>query len=334
MNARDELADLIDRLESRCTDIAIALLGEPNKALSSKHELRWGRKGKIRLRLHTGHWADFSGGLVCNGRSAGDMLNLIVAVRRCSVRDAIKIGRELLGDMPAEHPRKPYRPPATSVNDVERAEKARKQALQWWGEAVPIEGTPAKIYFYNRLIEIPDDVSGRVLRYHSACPWRETRVSALLALFTSIVDNRPTGILRIALTLSGHQAFGIGASKMARGSIKDAAIKLSPDEAVTTSLCVAEGIENALAAMAYGYQPMWATGFAGGIRELSVIDGIEALTIVIDHDKRDKNGRRAGQDAARACYRRWIDAGREVRGRIPPQEGEDAADVLARRYGK
>jgi putative DNA primase/helicase len=326
----DNLADLIDRLQSRCADIAIALLGEPNKRLSSKRELRWGGHGKIRLRLHTGRWDDYSGGYVCNGKSYGDMLNLIVAVHRCGVRDAITIGRQLLGDMPTENFREPSRPPATSIDDVELAEKRRKQALQWWDDADQIEGTPAKIYFYNRLIEVPDDLSGRVLRYHPRCPWRDTKVPALLALFTSIVDDRPTGILRIALTLSGHQAFGKGNSKLARGPTKGAAIKLSPDESVSTGLCIAEGIETGLAAMAFGYLPMWAIG---GICDFPVIPGIEALTLIIDHDQPNKKGKRAGQDAANVCRQRWIDAGREVLGKIPPQPGEDAADMLARRCG-
>jgi hypothetical protein len=155
----------------------------------------------------------------------------------------------------------------------------------------------------------------------------------MLALFTSIVDNRPMAVLRTALTLSGHQAFGKGNSKLARGPIKGAVIKLSPDEAVNTGLCVAEGIENAFVGMMDGYRPMWATGFAGGIRNLPIIAGVETLTLIIDHDQPDENGKRAGQDAAHVCRQRWIDAGREVLGRIPPQPGEDAADMLARRCG-
>ena len=55
---------------------------------------------------------------------------------------------------------------------------------------------------------------------------------------------------------------------------------------------------------------------------MPVMDGIEALTVVADHDD-------AGLRAARACAERWSRAGREVRLVIPPRAGTDAADLAA-----
>ena len=42
--------------------VARELLGEPTRAFSSKHELRWGRKGSFKLRTDTGTWRDFEAG--------------------------------------------------------------------------------------------------------------------------------------------------------------------------------------------------------------------------------------------------------------------------------
>jgi hypothetical protein len=59
-----------------------------------------------------------------------------------------------------------------------------------------------------------------------------------------------------------------------------------------------------------------------------VLPGIEALTILVDNDPADNNGRRAGQDAATECWRRWKQAGREVRGFSTDIVGKDIADVV------
>ena len=46
-------------------------------------------------------------------------------------------------------------------------------------------------------------------------------------------------------------------------------------------------------------------------RNFPVLAGIDALTIVADHDKRTRR-RRAGNDAAQACTNRWVENGIEV----------------------
>jgi hypothetical protein len=56
-----------------------------------------------------------------------------------------------------------------------------------------------------------------------------------------------------------------------------------------------------------------------------------SLTILVDHDKSDQHGRRAGQKAATECARRWDAACREVVALIPTVAGEDVADVASRR---
>lgn len=57
-----------------------------------------------------------------------------------------------------------------------------------------------------------------------------------------------------------------------------------------------------------------------------VLPGIEALTLLVDHDA---NG--AGQDAAAACARRWLAAGREVIRLTPKTVGADFNDIVIKR---
>src|SRR5215212_2744933 len=69
-----ELDDIRDGLIARAEELARDLLGEPNRALSSKRELRWGSKGSMALALHgqkRGQWFDHS------ASQGGDLIALI-----------------------------------------------------------------------------------------------------------------------------------------------------------------------------------------------------------------------------------------------------------------
>lgn len=56
-----------------------------------------------------------------------------------------------------------------------------------------------------------------------------------------------------------------------------------PDDGVTTGLGIAAGIETALT-LARVFTPAWSTIDAGDLAAFTVLPGLEALTIVADHD--------------------------------------------------
>jgi hypothetical protein len=115
---------------------------------------------------------------------------------------------------------------------------------------------------------------------------------------------------------------------MTLGPIAGAAIKLSGHDEVECSLHVGEGVETVLAAMALGFKPAWALGSAGAIRAFPVLGGIDCLTIFVDHDNPDRNGRQAGHEAAWECSERWMAVRREVRCVVPRRLGADMADLV------
>jgi hypothetical protein len=259
------------------------------------------------------------------------MLELIMAVRGLRFVDAIKYGYELIGENPPEHaPRKPATPAPFKDDDASR----RASALRIWNESRDLTGTPAELYLRKtRGLELPDDVSGRVLRYHPACPFDGQRVPALVALFASLrvtnpdrwPDGEPLAIHRTALTADGRKAFA--ESKKMLGPVGDGAIKLTADPNVTEGLTIGEGIESTLAGMMRGFAPAWALGAAGRIQAFPVLPGVDALTVLVDSDT-EKRWRRAGAAAAAAVSERWTSAGREVF-RIIPNDVKDLADLAA-----
>ena len=113
---------------------------------------------------------------------------------------------------------------------------------------------------------------------------------------------------------------------MVLGPKVGAAVKLSPDDAVTMGLTIAEGIETALSGMQLGWQPAWSVVDAAGIAKFPVLSGIEALTILVDNDQSGTGQRRAIE-----CSERWTKAGREVLRVIPRRTGDDLNDIVRKK---
>jgi hypothetical protein len=208
---------------------------------------------------------------------------------------------------------------------VQRDDTTAKQrtasALQIWNHGCDIGGTLAERYLTARKLVLPEGVSGCTLRFIARCPFGAGKHHpAMVALYTGLHDDLPCAISRTALTPDGQKI-----DRKMLGPIKGTACKLTADEDVAFGLHIAEGIESGLAAMMFGLVPMWALGSAGAIAAFPVLDGIEALTILVDHDDND-----VGQRAARQCGERWTDAGCEVRCITPRIVGEDVADLVGR----
>jgi hypothetical protein len=273
----------------------------------------------------------------CRGFGGGDVIAMAQHLDGCDFATAI---RTLAGIEPGR--------PAPKLNPGRIAEAQAKaaradlddfidenekwwRAIKIWQDAVPIDGTPAETYLRAyRMLDIPDGVSGPVLRFHPACPFGRGTYPCMVALVRDVMTDEYQAIHRTALHLDGTPVKVEGATaRMALGSTKNGAIKLTDDADVTTGLTIAEGIETTLGGMMTPrwYRPAWALLSASNIGSFSVLAGIECLTILVDHDRPDKRGRRAGEAAAGECAERWAAAGREVIGIIPTAEGEDMADV-------
>src|SRR5439155_20079785 len=138
-------------------------------------------------------------------------------------------------------------------------------------------------------------VSGRVIRFHPACPFGCDGHPAMVALLRNIRTDEPQAIHRTALTPAGQKL-----DRRSLGPKTGAAIKLSDDGDVATGLTIGEGIETTIAGMMEGFRPAWAVGDAGELRRFPVLPGVEALTILVDNDASG-----TGQSNAIECSRRW-----------------------------
>ncbi|MET3411650.1 toprim domain-containing protein [Methylobacterium sp. 1030] len=215
-----------------------------------------------------------------------------------------------------------YSPPPPSGSD------RTGLALRIWREAREPAETPVARYLSRRGLDLVDDVHG-VLRFHPNCPFAGGRTPAMVALVRNIVTNQPQAIHRSALSHEGRKVEVDGKDRLALGSIRGGAVKLTPDEEVTTCLGIAEGVETALSFRRlpeFGASPVWSVLNAGGITSFPVLPGIECLWIAVDNDP-------AGRGASELCADRWRRAGREVLLVHPTGDGADLNDIPEVRHG-
>jgi putative DNA primase/helicase len=308
----------------------MALLGEPNRVLSSRRELRFRRKGSLAVVIEgskSGRWYDHEAGV------GGDLINLIQRAHGTTFRRAVAYAERFIGPVPTLRTTPVSATYALRAGDDSRGNHCRAGNL--WREAGPIEGTPAANYLeWRHTLQPALEAGDGVLRFHRNCPFGGARHPCLLALRRDIYSDEPRAIQRVALTetlmrriqrdtFKQFAEAGGKISRMALGPKTATAIKLSSDEVVTQGLTVGEGLETVLAGMANGFGPAWALGDAGNVKNFPVLGGIETLTILVDNDA---SGR--GQHAALECSARWTRAGREVLRAVPNQTGHDFNDVL------
>jgi putative DNA primase/helicase len=190
-----------------------------------------------------------------------------------------------------------------------------------WANLRPVRGTTAEQYLRARGCAIPSDDAD--IRYGELQHPSGHIGPCLLGLVTDALTREPLTLHRTWIRADGRKA-DVDPPRLLLSRHRKAGgvIRLWPESsAPKTGLAIAEGIETALA-VATVYRPTWSCIDAGNLAALPVLDGVERLLIVADHDE-------AGIRGARACARRWHAAEREVRIAMPPEQGMDAADMVA-----
>jgi CHC2 zinc finger/Toprim domain len=217
-------------------------------------------------------------------------------------------------------------PPIAPAPDLKPAQddtgkRNQHQAGEIWRERTPLHESVAMVHFEQRGIpsSLIADIDGESVGFHPSCPDGPERRPAIIELLRDIRTNEPRAIRRTFLTPSGVK---VGKAK-ALGPQGGTACKLTPHEEVIAGLTVGEGLETVLSGVLFDLRPAWALGSAGELGAFPVLDGIEALTILVDHDRSG-----TGQRQSLECSARWTAAGREVIRITPFAVGADINDVI------
>jgi len=227
----------------------------------------------------------------------------------------------------------PRRRPRQS--EPERHETLAPWGHELWGACQPIEaGCIAAQYLERRGCALPPWPRETHLRWHRDLLDRASgyRGPCLVGLVIDVETAEPINLHRTWLAPDGAGKAAIAKPRrILKGHRSRGVVRLWPDPEVALGLVVGEGIETCLAAARAGLAPVWSTLTAGGLAALPVLPGLEGLTVLVDHDRADKRGKRAGIEAARALVARYVAAGfdprRDLQVIYPPSEGADAADL-------
>jgi Toprim domain/CHC2 zinc finger len=259
----------------------------------------------------------------CRGCAiGGDVIALVRHLDGLSFKEAVRL---LTGHVPPQ--KSAHGGQGKFVGYIDRAEpKKAASGLLWkaiWAEARDPRRTLVDLYLQSRHLELPDEAAFEAIRFHPACPFGSDRFPAMICLVRNIITNEPQGVHRTALMPDGIAIKRDGKTlRMSLGPVSGGAIKIDADEDVAQGLCIAEGVETALAGRQMGLQPVWSLLSTAGIASFPMLSEIEGL-----HIFRENDANLAGAKACEACASRWRDAGRAVV-IADPASGRDLNDDL------
>lgn len=235
---------------------------------------------------------------------------------RCDLQGHAREGQAPRQDAPRPLPAR-HDPP----DDADRTDRA----IAIWKETVPLVGTPAQPYLASR--GVPYD--GHALRWHPSCPFgKGVRVGCMIGLVRNIITNAPHAIHRTAIGADGSKLNHLGSNgRLTYGPIGGGAIKLTPDEDVTTVIAIGEGIETTLSIRRLPdleAMPVWSVLAANQLAAFPLLPSVACLWIGVDNDESG-----TGQRAADEATNRWAAARREVFRVKPKRIGADLNDLEA-----
>jgi hypothetical protein len=248
---------------------------------------------------------------LCRGCVArGNVIALVRFLDGCGFLEAL----EYLTGERAPAPSRPAPAATDAPRDDDRDARALTSAKTTVLGIGRLLGSPGETYFRDvRRIdtEAIADVLERIdaIGWHPAVYFNEPghalhgrKLGAIISVMTDMITAEPTGAISRTYI---HEGRKVGKAKTLGSPA--GIIRLSEDADVLEGLHIAEGLETALDVMAEGFRPCWSTGSTAIMAKFPVLSGLEALTIIADHDL---NG--AGLRAASEAADRWQTAGRET----------------------
>jgi hypothetical protein len=263
---------------------------------------------------------------LCRGCAArGNVIALVRFLDGCGFLEAL----EYLTGERAPAPSRPAPAATDAPRDDDRDARALILARRIAFEMRPILGTPGETYL-REIRKIDTEAVADVLERTDAIGWLPAvyfnepdhalhgrKLGAIISVMTDMITAEPTGAISRTYIHEGRKL-----RKAKTLGSPAGIIRLSEDADVLEGLHIAEGLESAFGAMSKGFRPMWATGSTALMAKFPVLSGIEALTMIADHD-----ANAAGERAAAAVASRWREAGKEARVWRPKSIG-DLNDIL------
>lgn len=283
-------------------------LGLPESCLNGKHgPCPLCNAGTDRFRFDN---RQGSGSYICGQCGAGTGIDLAMKFRGWNFQTAAKEVEAIC---------QVHKLPQDRVPVEITPEQARENAKKVWQKTEPITpGSQVDGYLRGRGVGM-DDYS-ESLRFHPML--RASETLSLPAMVARVVDVEGRGATLHRTFLDGHRKADIPSPrKLMPGPLPDGAcVRLS---GIRSDICLAEGIETALACEKLFQTPCWAVLSTSMMANWIAPEGVESVTICADNDP--KYG---GQKAAFALAHKLSLKGLDVNVRVPEKPDTDWNDVL------
>lgn len=277
-----------------------ALLGEPNKGMSSKNAWRYGGKGGLSVDLSRGVWFDHKSG------DGGGALDLVIYLGHSTTRGGAAQWLRDQGFLASEGHHDGHlvavqeRVSNDQATDLKEVRRRRGFARGIWQSGRPIVGTIAATYLRARAIPPRLFADCADLRFVPACPLNPySRASQTLpALVARVVNNlnRAVGVHVTYLAADGTGKASIEPPRKWVGAgFAGSCVRLG----VGPHVIVAEGIESAFSAGdALDLSPVAALS-AAGVKSWCPYEGVKQVTFAPDQDASGVGMKRARHAAER-----------------------------------
>ncbi|OJW49632.1 MAG: hypothetical protein BGO67_03760 [Alphaproteobacteria bacterium 41-28] len=303
-------------------DHVFTSIGEDyNRAMSSKEERRYGKKGEFAVNLQKGVWLNYK-----DPQLAGGPLHLLTKLKNLSYQEAIEYGASWAKLSPEQSMLKqPYEFSRARKESLEKKSQEIKQKIEWaqslYAKGLPIQGTLAERYLTeHRKIEgpLPEE-----LLYLPANSIRKSSSPALMAA----ARTHEGEITAVQLTfLNPHTAnkANIPVQKRSFGALKGAAIIIQEDKN-SNLLLIAEGVETALSLKETGIKgTIQASLGLSNIKRLAPEDINTHIIICADHDAPESSAAKSLEKSVMFLQEKGL----TVNVIKPDRVGEDFNDIL------
>jgi predicted P-loop ATPase len=329
------IADIAADLNERIGDLAIVLLGKPNRALSTRSQLRFGSKGSIAVEIagaSKGQWYDHEQGVggdglelvrrqkgLANGAAADWASDWLGRASKQTTSASSRSSRRNVGTLANDGSGSPRRTTtvASKGGEAPADQKRAAKVTDIVKNCIDPAGTPAELYLRNRGISVtplPEAIRFRPNAYG--------RYGALVALATDAAGV-VQGLQLIYVTDDGRKApvkVQKRTHKAHDGWSDLAAVRLPGNP----PLVLTEGVETALSVWQATGREVWA---CLGISNMARAPVTEGVAVVVARDG-DEPGSKA--DLSLKCTITILNGqGRDVSVAAPPP-GLDFNDVLQR----
>jgi putative DNA primase/helicase len=272
------------------------------------------------------------GNHICSHHGAGDGFKLLMLKHGWDFKTAAQKVREVIGGVSAIA----YQTtPAVAKSDkLSEAEIERRRMIlnNAWSVAEPIKKHNV-VWRYLKNRGIPEmEQYPSVIRLRSSMVYKDSdgKLQGNYPVMLSLIqdaDGKPVSLHRTYLDNNGEKAKVEEVRKLMRAAadkLAGSAVRLfKPGK----KLAVAEGIETALAVHELTGLPVWATISAPLMKSVVIPKEVEEVVIFADNDPVDKQGKRAGIDAATVLAKRLREEGNKVQIVLPREVGKDFLDV-------